>query len=274
MSLKVIGKAFWHSTCFYVGVDVFILGRQKMRLLRSAFAATGLAFSALCGASPTATVKFDDYIFNNTGYDIVTIAETNLPEAWVAAGRFQGTVTAYQGVEPSIFVNGLDDLFMYCYDIYEPIWGGRVVDYAINLTGPTARTRDVLGAVNWVLNGNSNFWADPYAWLHPKDSFQSAAIQLAIWESKYETSGWDLANGSFRANWLDDGTSAFWAQIVAAVNNGAVNDLAPSGVMTLEAAGAQDMITGDPPPVQVPLPGTLALLGAGLVGLGLARRRA
>ena len=42
--------------------------------------------------------------------------------------------------------------------------------------------------------------------------------------------------------------------------------------MTLEAHGAQDMITGDPP-APVPEPGTLALLGAATAGLMATRRR-
>lgn len=245
-----------------------------MSPLRSALAAAGLMLSTLCVAGPaaTVTVKFDNPIFSTTGSDGVTIVETTLGTAGVAAGRFEGEVVSYQGVQGSIFVDGLDNLFMYCYDITEHIGNGWQVEYAINFAGPTSRTLDVLGAVNWVMNNNSNTWGDKFAWLHPHNAAESAAIQLAIWESKYDNGslGWDLTDGSFKATGLDAGTSAFWNQIVAAVGSA---DSLPAGLaMTLEARGAQDMITGDPPS-NVPLPGTLALLGAGLAGLGVARRK-
>ncbi|MBE0546372.1 MAG: PEP-CTERM sorting domain-containing protein [Rubrivivax sp.] len=162
---------------------------------------------------------------------------------------------------------------MYCYDVYEHIGSGSVVNYTINLAGESARTLDFLGAVNHVLNQNPSTY-DPYAWLHPGNGYVAAAIQLGIWESKYEdvNGAWDIADGSFRASELETATKGHLESFFGAIGNTASLD--GKYVMTLEAHGAQDMITGDPPPTDVPEPGTLALLGAAVVGLVTTRRRA
>ena len=72
-----------------------------------------------------------------------------------------------------------------CHDLRQGLHGGTyTVNYSVD-----ARTLDFLGAVNYVLNGNSNTWADINAWLHPSNGNIGAAIQVGIWKSLYETSG-------------------------------------------------------------------------------------
>lgn len=273
---------------------------------------TCLLAAAAFGMASTATVaepiyegqvgiRFDSPIFGATGAPAVTLSGPAGTSGRVNAGLFRGDVyepgspAGYDGFDPSVLYRGLDDILLYCVDLFQRIGGGWKEEYRVYslkdadrvvkksdahpLDRDFDRTLEFLGAMNYTLQAMPSFVGDgerSYNWLNPISGWMSGAIQVGIWESLYEGNApLDITGGAFTATGLGQAGEALLQSAFDAVNGAAgalpYTALDPAKVLLLSSDTRQDMLVGDPP-AMVPAPAPATLMLAGLILM--ARRRA
>lgn len=239
--------------------------------------AIAFATTAMASADPlTISANLQSVFGESVSYTLGSTTKST------TAGRFNWMRIAENPATPELEAGSFpldpipsgDLFYSFCIDLSETVSIGGT--YTWTVEEDLANGRDSAGypALGPVIAGNiASFLGAVFPDIGGTlTTTNAAALQLAIWEIIYETSGtFDLTSGHFSSS-----TTA-----VTSVANGllatfaAYQGPAATGLHALNNAGKQDQLIQIPgnPDTEVPEPGTYALMGTGLLLIGVFRRK-
>ncbi len=236
------------------------------------------ALCVLClapGSARAGSIVVGDFIGVDVGYfSPVTAGESRATAL--------GSVPMSGGSGVSAAINGLS-FEAYCIDILGPIFDPG--------TPQPGATFDATAAsmINYTVYGGASPRAGAYvAWLYNQyasaiatadDNLARTGLQMAIWNTLYD-SDFTVDGGAFKVSDQDTAVrAAANAYLSALSSNSTAASVADATWLQLQDCSSgtckdvQDFVGPAAAATPVPEPGTFALMGIGVAGLALSRRR-